>query len=385
MKKILIFYASYGGGHLSAAKSIKQYIEENYTDVIIEMIDCVEYISQSLNSITTAAYREMAKKAPWAWEKVYTNSSKGMLSKVSSTSNKIMAVKIAKLFRNFSPDIVISTHPFGSQMTSYLKKKQKTNCILATVMTDFAPHDQWLIGKEFVNYFFVSNEDMKQKMISSGVNADSIVVSGIPVSERFFIHYNRKEILEYFGLQNDKKTILFFGGGEFGLGKEKNISILESLCTMDIPFQIIAIAGKNEKMKKAFEEIVRNNHRQDSVKVLPFTDKVPELMSISDFVITKPGGLTSSESLASCLPIIVINPIPGQEEENATFLVSSGVAIWLKAEDNPKEIFSELLKDNTELRTMKENAKKIAKPHATKQICETLLSNIPRKDVHKID
>ena len=385
MKKVLIFYASYGGGHLSAAKSIKQYIEENYTNVIIEMIDCVEYISQSLNSITTAAYREMAKKAPWAWEKVYTNSSKGMLSKVSSTSNKNMAVKMAKLFRSFLPDIVISTHPFGSQMTSYLKKKQKTDCILATVMTDFAPHDQWLIGKEFVNYFFVSNEEMKQKMISSGVNTNSIIVSGIPISKRFSMTYCKDKILHDFNLESHKKTALFFAGGEFGLGKEKTISILKSLCSMQDSLQVIAIAGKNDKMKKAFEQIVHETNTQNRVKVLSYTDKVPELMSISDFVITKPGGLTSSESLASSLPIVVINPIPGQEEENAEFLVSSGVAIWLKTEDNPQEVFTNLLGNNMKLNTMKKNAQKIAKPYATRQICEALLSNISGKDVYKND
>ena len=126
-------------------------------------------------------------------------------------------------------------------------------------------------------------------------------------------------------------------------------------------------------------------NKQDSVKVLPFTDKVSELMSISDFVITKPGGLTSSESLASSLPIVVINPIPGQEEENAEFLVQSGAAIWLKQEDDPQKIFSELLNDAEKLLIMKENAKKIAKKNASKDICKILLSDVKRKDVQKND
>ena len=99
MKKVLIFYASYGGGHLSAAKSIKEYIDSNYTDVTTEMIDCVKYVNKALDKVTTAAYREMAKKAPWAWEKVYYQSQNGFLSKVSTDSNKIMAIKMAKLFR----------------------------------------------------------------------------------------------------------------------------------------------------------------------------------------------------------------------------------------------------------------------------------------------
>lgn len=310
MKKVLIFYASYGGGHLSAAKSIKQYIDEHYEDVQTEMIDCVKYINKALDKVTTAAYREMAKKAPWAWEKVYYKSQNGLLSKVSSTSNKVMAVKIAKLFREFHPDVVISTHPFGSQMTSYLKQKGKTNCKLATIMTDFAPHDQWLIGYQFVDFYFVSNSSMKDSMIKEhAIPEDKIWISGIPISNRFLQSYDKESIFSSFGLSSHKKTVLFFGGGEYGLGKDKTIRILDCLADFQ-DIQVIAIAGKNEKMKQSFERIVLEKQRVDSIKVLPFTDKVPELMAISDLVITKPGGLTVSESLACELPLMVINPIP---------------------------------------------------------------------------
>lgn len=319
MKKVLIFYASYGGGHLSAAKSIKQYIDTNYTNFQTEMIDCVKYINKALDKVTTTAYKEMAKKAPWAWEKVYYKSESGLLAKVSSTSNKIMAVKMAKLFRELQPDIVISTHPFGSQMTSYLKKKGKTNCKLATIMTDFAPHDQWLIGSEFVDYFFVSNNVMKDLMVkNNSISSEKIYVTGIPISSRFLEKFDKEKIYNDFNLSHNKKTILFFGGGEYGLGKNKTISILEALAKTKYNIQVIAIAGKNEKMKRAFENIVIENKKSNTIKVLSFTDKVPELMSISDLVITKPGGLTTSESLVSGLPIIVINPIPRSRRRKCT-------------------------------------------------------------------
>lgn len=373
MKKVLIFYASYGGGHLSAAKSIKQYIDQNYPNVQTEMIDCVKYVNKALDKITTAAYREMAKKAPWAWEKVYYQSQGGLLGKVSTTSNKIMAVKMAKLFREFKPDVVISTHPFGSQMTSYLKQKGKTNCLLATIMTDFKSHEQWLIGNKFVNFYFVSNSSMKEEMMQNEIPEDKIFVTGIPISNRFLQTYSKQEIFSSFHLDPNEKTILFFGGGEYGLGKDKTVAILESLA--DFPdIQVVAIAGKNEKMQQAFEKIVYEKNKQNIIKVLPFTDKVPELMSISNLVITKPGGLTVSESLASHLPLIVINPIPGQEEENAEFLEKMGCAIWLKKEENPKEVLSTVLGNATKLEEMKKLAEHLAKPNATKEICSIILS-----------
>lgn len=374
MKKILIFYASYGGGHLSAAKSIKQYIDEYYDDVETEMIDCVKYINKALDKVTTAAYREMAKKAPWAWEKVYYKSQDGFLGKVSTTSNKIMAVKMAKLFREFNPDIVISTHPFGSQMTSYLKQKRKTNCKLATIMTDFKSHDQWLIGNRFVDFYFVSNSQMKEELIQNNIEEKKVFVTGIPISNRFLQSYNKDEICSLFDIDANKKTILFFGGGEYGLGKDKTVSILDSLADFS-DIQVIAIAGKNEKMKKEFEKIVINKNKESSIKVLPFTDKVPELMAISDLVITKPGGLTVSESLASHLPLVVINPIPGQEEENAEFLESSGCAVWLKKNDNPKEILSNILSNDKILSNMKEQSIKLAKQTSTEDICKIIFAN----------
>lgn len=375
MKKVLIFYASYGGGHLSAAKSIKQYIDENYDFVQTEMVDCVKYINKSLDKVTTAAYREMAKKAPWAWERVYYKSQGGLLGKVSSTSNKIMAVKIAKLFREFEPDVVISTHPFGSQMTSYLKQKEKTNCYLATIMTDFAPHDQWLIGNKFVDSYFVSNSSMKELMIRENCIPESkIFVTGIPISNRFLQNYSKKEIYSSFSLNQNKSTILFFGGGEYGLGKNKTVSILHYLCDLE-DFQVVAIAGKNEKMKQEFERIVKEKRKEETIKVISFTDKVPELMSICDVVITKPGGLTVSESLACHLPLIVINPIPGQEEENAEFLENAGCAVWLKKNSDQKEMLASLLRDNAKLASMKEKSIKLAKPTSTENICKTIFSN----------
>lgn len=374
MKKVLIFYASYGGGHLSAAKSIKQYIDEYFDDVETEMIDCVKYINKALDKVTTAAYREMAKKAPWAWEKVYYKSQDGFLGKVSTTSNKIMAVKMAKLFREFKPDIVISTHPFGSQMTSYLKQKGKTNCKLATIMTDFKSHDQWLIGNKFVDFYFVSNSLMKEEIIKNNIEESKIFVTGIPISNRFLQSYNRSEICSLFDIDESKKTILFFGGGEYGLGKDRTVAILNSLADFS-DIQVIAIAGKNEKMKQEFERIVKEKHKETSIKVLPFTDKVPELMAISDLVITKPGGLTVSESLVSHLPLIVINPIPGQEEENAEFLENSNCAIWLKKNDDPKQVLSDILNNDSKLENMRNNSIRLAKQNSTQDICNIILAN----------
>lgn len=375
MKKVLIIYASYGGGHLSAARSMKEYIEENQPNSTVQLVDCVEYVNKVLNKLTTKAYTEMAKKVPKVWGKLYSKSEKGIIKNFSSASNRLMSIKFNKLLKQYKPDTIICTHFFGSQMCSMLKRHGKLDATIATIMTDYAPHNQWISNSSHVDYFFVAHSGMIEQLVSSGVPKEKIYATGIPFSGRFLKSYNSNDILNEFGLKQNKKTILFFGGGEFGLGKSKTCHILETLANEFDDVQVIAISGKNEKMKHSFEDIVNNASKHDCMKILSYTTKVPELMNISDIVITKPGGLTTTESLVSGLPLVIINPLPGQEEENAQFLVDNNVAIWLKNNDDVYKKLSSLINNSSLLENMKENTKLIAKPDACKKICEILFDN----------
>jgi processive 1,2-diacylglycerol beta-glucosyltransferase len=370
--KVLIFYASYGGGHLGAARSIEDSLKSQHPEFDVELIDCMKYVNFTIEKITSATYRELAKKAPWAWGRIYHDSQKGPLAHLTSRSNKIMAIKLLRLLREKQPDMIISTHPFGSQMCSYLKRKGKISAKIATVMTDFAPHDQWLVGSDFMDYLFVAHENMKQDIGKKGVPLTKIHATGIPISSRFLADYPRDEIKKEFALTDKKTTVLFFGGGEFGLGKTRTFSVFEALIREIDSIQVIAIAGKNEKMKEKFQELVHTYHKEDSVVVLGFTHQVPELMSVSDVVVSKPGGMTTSESLACCLPMIIINPIPGQEEENAEFLENSGVGIWIRKQDDPVTIFRDFFEHPECLAKMKKNTELLSKKFASQTITHIL-------------
>lgn len=373
MNKILIFYGSYGGGHLSAARNIKDFIENNYSDCEVLLVDCIEYINKLLNKVTTKAYTDFSRNARWIWKQIYYGSENGSLSKISNSINKVMAIKLNKLIQEFKPNLIISTHPFSSQMCAILKKKQKINCHLATVMTDYAPHSQWLVAHEFVDYYFVAHEGMREDLIKRGVDSKKIFATGIPLSNRFLLNYDKEKILSEYNLSIDKKTILFFAGGEFGFGKDKTFNMLKSIIDNFPYLQVIAIAGRNVKIKERFNELVAKTNSENSVKILSYTNQVPELMSVADLVITKPGGLTTTESLASGLPLIVIDPLPGQEEENAKFVEEHGAGIWIRKNDDIKKILLNIFSDTYKLQNMKINARLIAKKNSTKDICKTLL------------
>ena len=288
MKKVLIFYGSFGGGHLSASRNIKEYIDSNYPNVDTKMVDCIEYINKSLNKITTKAYSDMAKNARWIWKKMYYGAEKGPFSKFSAKTQNILSIKLNKLIQDYKPDLIISTHPFSSYMCSKLKKKKKINCQIATIMTDYAPHGQWLMNSAYVDYFFVAHDGMKQNLLDRGIKEPQIKVTGIPLSNRFLAHYNKEKVLSDFNLKLGKRTILFFAGGEQGFGKDKIFNMLKSIIENFPNLQIIAIAGKNEKIKNNFDIIVSQTNSDEHVKVLQYTNRVPELMSVSDLVISKP-------------------------------------------------------------------------------------------------
>ncbi len=376
MKKILIFYGSYGGGHLSAAKSISEFLKSENNNLQIEMIDCIEYINKYLNKLSTDAYKELAKNFPFMWELFYNRSKEGALASFTTAFNKILSKRIYPLIHGFNPDLIISTHPFSSQMCAILKKKNKINCKVATILTDYQIHSQWLYLPEYIEDFFVSNENMKNDMIKRNIPSEKIHVTGIPISFRFSSDFDKTAIFNSFELNSNKTTILFFAGGEFGLGRNTTFMTLKAIIRLFKDTQVVAIAGKNKKMKKKFQKLIDQTNSSDRIKLLEFTDKVPELMHIANFVITKPGGLTVTESLVSGLPIIIINPIPGQEEENAEFLVNNKVATWIKKDDNIARALKNLYRHPEILEEMSKNVKKLAKPNSTKDICEILLNNI---------
>ena len=237
--KVIIFYAKYGGGHLSAARSIENCIKTNYNGIEVELIDFMEYVNKEFNKITTKAYAEMAKKVPKAYGSIYWKSEKGPLAHISTTSNKLLSIRLHKLLQDKAPDLIICTHPFASQMCGYLTKHHKLNTQIATILTDFASHDQWLVYNEYINKLFVANQEMKETLISKGIPSNKVFVTGIPISDRFLINYDKSSIFLDFNLSPNKKTVLFFGGGEFGLGKSYTLKVFETFVKNSADLQIL--------------------------------------------------------------------------------------------------------------------------------------------------
>lgn len=366
--KILLLYAKVGNGHLKAAENIKIALQEIDENIEIDYEDGLEYSSALTNKLIIKGYSSLASNMPKLWGTIYTKSDKQDLNTVGEINkmvNKALTIRLKKMLRIRRPDIIISTHPFISHMCAYLKRKGKTTAKIISVMTDYGIHNMWLEENKYIDKFMVATSEMKGDCIRKyNVDESKILVTGIPVSKKFSQTFDRQQVLNELGLDSRKTTILFFPGGGLGLGKSEGI--FEELATSSYDFQIIVITGKNEKQKERFEEIA--SHSTKGITILGFTDKVPELMSASDFVITKPGGLTSTECLAMCKPMVIINAIPGQEEQNAIYFTNNGTAIRMYKEDPIEHVLDIVINNKKRVEQMVEMCKIIGKPNASYDI-----------------
>lgn len=372
-KKIVILYAAVGGGHFKAAEAVKNYILENKPNCKVEMLDALKYTNKAIDKIIISSYVNMARYSPKVWGDIYKLSAKQYsVANFSNAVQKLLSLKLVKYLNEQNPDAVISTHPFITEMCAILKKKKQLNAKLNVIITDYASHRFWELKPEFIDNYFVANEQIKYSMIYNGISAEKIHVTGIPISPAFLKSYDKNAIYNEFDLDCNKRTILIFGGGEYGLSNIK--TFFNGLLELEEDVQIIMVAGKRKKSQKMFSELAENSNKK--VIVLGYTNKVPELMNIADLVISKPGGLTTTEIITTGLPFAVINPIPGQEEENAEFLLNSGAGVRIFDAKKTKPFLDQLLSDSVRLQNIVEMQKHIAKPTSTKEIVDIIFKNL---------
>ncbi|MBR1779518.1 MAG: galactosyldiacylglycerol synthase [Clostridia bacterium] len=398
---ILILSASTGGGHMTAAKALKSYILAKDADTKVEIVDTLEYISPILNRTISDSYAYMIKKSPRVFATIYHASNKdSRFSDLVVLLNNFFSKKLLGLIEKFQPDAIVTTHMFPNEMVSYLKEKNKISKPLICIMTDYVPHKTWISRN--VDAYIVANNEMKTCMIKWGVAGKNIYPFGIPVNEAFYAQKNKSEILNKLSLKLDIPTILIMAGS---FGVTNILNIYNDLLEIEKDFQIIVITGKNQKLYEAFdkklnpqnykisakinfdkidiikksikihsdvlEKLKKSAYRERKAKptrLIFFTGEVYDYMKAADLIITKPGGLTVSEALASNLPLAIFNAVPGQEEGNADFLVKNNMAVKIGNGKNCKEIIEELICDKVSLSLMKDSCKKFDKSKSNENI-----------------
>lgn len=374
---ILILSASTGGGHMRASKAIQSYMMQQDKNIRVEIVDTLKYINPILNKTVTNGYVYLATKTPRLYGKLYYLSNKEhKLKNFVSKINNVFSNKLLPLIDEYKPDVIITTHPFPTEMVSKLKDKYLINIPLLCVMTDYAPHKTWI--NKNVDGYIVSNDDMLNKMVQLGVDKSIIHSYGIPIDEVFFEEKDKKLVLEELDLDPELPIILMMAGS---FGVTNVFKIYKDIENIGIDIQIIIITGKNQKLYDHFSEIIESSSKK--TKLIYFTDEVSKYMQASDVIITKPGGLTVTESIACNIPMAIFDAIPGQEEENAEFLVKHNMATKIGDENSCADVIVDLLLDKNKLDNMKEACKSFDKNNSSKNIF--LLINDLLKEIHSSD
>lgn len=369
-KRILVLSVPAGAGHTRVAEAIRHCAADEHGAAELIHLDAMAFASPRLRRIYTDFYLCLVKRAPELWRHVYrlTDQARpdGWFNRlrrwIEARDCRPLLAEIAAL----APDAVICTHFQPAEILSRQIAAGALRCPVWVQVTDFDLHRMWV--HPHVAGYFAANEEVAFRLRAQGIPAQAIHVGGIPTMPAFSRRHERAECARALGLDPARQTFLLMGGGA-GLG---GLSVVaQQLLSIPGEFQLIVLAGKNLAELRALQALAP----RFPGRLLPqgFTDQVERLMACADLVITKPGGATVAECLAMGLPMILNAPIPGQEEHNANFLLEQGAA--LKATDLPTLEYRirYLMAHPARLEEMAARARMLGRPHAARQVLETVL------------
>ena len=360
--KILIFSASTGGGHKRAAAALKDYIEANSENTEVRIADGLAMSGKAYNKLICDGYTTLAKVAPKFYGKLYVNADKeSKLNDICNGVNKKKGKHLLPEINEFKPDVIISCHAFTTTMLGELKSTGEIDIPVISLITDFAPHYTYIA--DGIDHYIVSSEKMVATFKTRfNIDSSHVHAFGIPTFEKFSNDIDKAQLKESLGLEKDTKVILFMAGS---WGVTDVLDIYKDIIDKTENCQFVVITGNNQKLYEKFEKI-----KNDKTILKKFVDNVEDYMHSSDLIITKPGGLTVSESLQCALPMAIYSAYPGQEADNAEFLVESGVALLLNK--HPGETVSALINYDSKLQEMSDCCRKICRGNSSKQILELI-------------
>ena len=366
-RKVLLLYISRVSGHRQATVAISKSLKKFIPDADVMSINGFGYNYPLLEQVVNAAYMTVIKHTPKVWDYIYDNPrvvkrSANMRKFLNKSSHK----KLEKLFKDFPADTVICSQAFPCSMVADYKVSRGLGFNLIGTLTDYAPHAYWI--NEGVDYYIVPSDDTRERFIKKGVAPEKIKALGIPIRYKFAEKIDKKVARGNLGLDPDVPVVLVMGGGQ-GLGPMKDA--VKELLGMKLPLQLIVVAGANVKLFQWLKKASVISSKK--ILYYDYANNVDELMEAADIIVSKPGGMTTSECLSKGLPMVIINPLPGQEERNANFLLEQGIAVRVNDLVDLADEVEILFKSPERLKGMTKAAYASGKPHAADDIARLVM------------
>lgn len=368
-KKIFIFSASTGAGHNLAARSLKESLEARGYDA--EIYDAFKESSAALNRLVTKGYKQLVETVPKLYEQMYHQFNKmtPLQQHIFNVMAKVMNPEIVPLIQREKPELIISTHPFVTNMLGTLKEHDAFDLPVLSFVTDYKIHSVYL--HPCINAYVVGSEYTKSTMVERGVDPGIIFPFGIPIRHEFIDETVEDQIPKDPSLRG---TIMVMGGS---MGARQMEKAFVSLMRVSQKIRVIVVCGNNQKVERDIRFLNKVYRTEDKVvEIHGFVENVPELMDMADAIITKPGGLTSTEAMVKGIPMIIPYYYPGQEEENTDYLVNSGMAIKIDKIKDLTSLVDFLIENKYIITEMSNNMSEEARRHSmdkTLDLCEALI------------
>lgn len=371
MPHILVLHASLGTGHTSAANALGD-AYRRFPDVQVSVIDILDYTNDLTRAALQTFYLQVSEKAPLLYKVLYEGTESDKPDETFG-SEKLLSIfgppffgDLQKLIQETTPDIIVSTHALAVQVVHKLVERDEYAGLHYVVITDFVAHRTWMATG--VDDYFVPSDLTREILSARGVPREKMIVTGIPVRLEIAEPKAPQAMRDKHSLPVDRPIISLFGGG---IPAERVRRMVTRLLESAQPFELIVVAGRNQELEDALADLASgvNVHLQKLGKI----DYVDDLIAASDIVITKAGGLIVSEVLARSTPMLIIDPIPGQEEWNADFVAGAGAAIQLRMPEMVPPAVEFLLKQPERISEMGVQARLVGHPHAALDIVEHTL------------
>lgn len=376
--RVLVLSASVGAGHLRAAEAVEAAMKLSRPDIHVENHDILTFTNAVFRRLYGQFYLDLVNRAPHLLGYFYdrldqpSRSGKNRGDRFRLAVEKLNLRKFEQLLTSQQFDLVINTHFLPAELIARLTTDGRLTVPQVTVCTDFDTHRLW-VNQPCRRYFCATDEGACY-LQHWGIPAADIDVTGIPIHPAFSQPADRAACLARHGLSGVRPVILQLCGG-FGVGPVE--ALTQSLLAVDRPLELVVVCGRNTALPERLATVtVPERHK---VHVLGFTREIDQLMACADLVVSKPGGLTTSESLALGLPMVIANPIPGQESRNSDYLLEHGAAIKINHPALARLKVERLLADGSRLAGMRAAATSLGHPRAAFEVVERSLALVGSK------
>jgi len=371
-RRVLVLSASVGAGHLRAAEAVELALRQLDPDAVVQNTDVLELTNATFRRLYGRAYLDLVSKAPHVLGYFYDLLDRPPSPRHKSDRLRLLVEKLnlrrfIRLLRSEAWDVIVNTHFLPAEIVASLRRKGELKTPQLTATTDFETHRLWV--NQPCDHYFTATDEGAANLRHWGVPGADVTVTGIPIHPAFAQPVERADCLARLGLCGDRPVLLQLSGG-FGVGPVEQL--YRAILDIRTPLELVVVAGRNEKLQKRLEAMeVPERHR---AHVQGFTTEMDQWMAAADVVLSKPGGLTTSETLARGAVMAIVNPIPGQESRNSDFLLENGAAVKINNLATLSHKLTALLEDPARLARLKHNARQLGKPQAAFDIARAALA-----------